>query len=49
LLRALQQQKHRPANKVEREKMNPSALPEPAPSHVRLLPGDGLYLKLEEN
>jgi hypothetical protein len=26
-----------------------SALPEPAPSHVRLLPDDGLYLKLEEN
>jgi hypothetical protein len=49
LLRALQQQKHRPANKVAREKMNPSALPERAPSHVRLLPGDGLYLKLEEN
>jgi hypothetical protein len=49
LLRALQQQKHRAADKVEREKMIPSAPPAPAPSHVRLLPGDGLYLKLKEN
>jgi hypothetical protein len=49
LLRALQQRKHRPVDMVEGEKMFPSALPEAAPSHVRLLPGDGLDLKRGKN